>query len=308
MYSTVFPKRLFWLLIAQVFFSCLAARAEVPTEFVVGTDSFRTEESFLLSSATAHRIIRNAVNSPLLTSKPGTNLFTLIFADSFHVDAAGVVWSYRVRNGMVFSNGEPISGSDLCYSLLNCSARTPNSAASFNSCSIREDGIEGAAHQWIDVRFSGLPAGKERQAAVMALLSNCPILEHKSSKIFGSDLAKGSNMLSSGDYQITDFLTDKSVQMQRFQRDKAGRTVNRQTVTVKGFGSMKEALTALRVGTIALFFNTDPEIEKIALQDETLRVANCGVDRVIYRRGFQFICHDVINLASVTWDLVDQPQ
>jgi hypothetical protein len=291
------------LLVLSVLRVPLLANAEVPAEVVIGVPPFHTDESFLQQRGLAQRIVLAAVTDPLLAARPGKANFSMVFSDSFQVDAAGVVWSYRVRQGMVFSNGAPVKAQDLCYSLIRC-AHLPNTeSAIIDSCTVRAEGIEGVAHNWIDVRFSGLPDKRARQQAVVQKLSSCPILHQKSSEIFAEDLAKGSNLLASGEFYLNGFLTDKSVQLKRFQRDRSGRTIPQQIIELKGFSSMKDALTALRVGTIGLFFNTDPDIEKSAISDETLRVSDCGAERVIYRRGFQFSCGDVIVLSTISWDL-----
>jgi len=277
--------------------------AEVPTELVIGVPPFHSEQSFLNKTDLAHRITLQAVTDPLLVAKSENGLFSMIYADSFHVDAEGVVWSFRLRDGILFSNGLPVKGTDLCYSLMRCAATSVSEASNIELCTIRAEGIEGSAHDWIDVRFSGLPEKRARQPAVVNNLSNCPILQQKSSQVFSTDLAKGSNIVASGDFHISGFVADKNIQLERFQRDNAGRTLARQVVEIKSFSSMKDALTALRVGTIGMFFNNDSAIEQAALADETLRVSDCGPERIVYRRGFQFSCRDVIILSSVSWDL-----
>lgn len=291
------------LLILFVLRIPLLVKAEVPAELVIGVPPFHTDDSYIQQQGLAQRIVLGAVTDPLLAAKPGKANFSMIFSDSFQVDAAGVVWSYRVRQGMVFSHGAPVTAQDLCYSLIRCAHLPATENPIIDSCTVRAEGIEGVAHDWIDVRFSGLPDKRARQQAVVQKLSSCPILHQKSSDIFAEDLAKGSNLLASGEFHLNGFLTDKSLQLKRFQRDRSGRTVPQQIVELKGFSSMKDALTALRVGTIGMFFNTDPDIEKSAISDETLRVSDCGAERVIYRRGFQFSCEDVIVLSTISWDL-----
>ncbi len=277
--------------------------AEVPAELVIGVPPFQTEDSFLNKTTLAHRIILQAVTDPLLVANSEKGAFSMIFSDSFQVDADGVIWSFRVRDGMSFSNGSPVQAVDLCYSLMRCGVEPMSESGSIELCTVRAEGIEGSSHDWIDVRFSGLPEKKARQLAVVKHLSSCPILQQKSSKVFSTNLAKGSNLIAAGEFRVSGFVADKNIQIERFQRDSAGRVVPRQVVEIKSFSSMKDALTALRVGTIALFFNKETEVEKAALADETLRVSDCGTERIVYRRGFQFNCRDVIILSSISWDL-----
>lgn len=288
-----------------IFFVCLVvaqrAFSEVPSEIYVGVPSFSEQENLVRSDEIGATLVRNAIADPVLRGKSGARkgLFSLVLADSFQVDSDLELWSYRIRGSMVFSNGQPILASDVCHSLLQCHKVDPKRSAQFERCTARTAASESATREWVDLKFGTSINPTERQSAVVSFLENCPIFEKRTREIFGEDFGIGANLLGSGQYRLTSFQPGKEYVLERFQRDLTGRAAPQQIIGVRAFTSSRDALAALRVGNILLFYNDDHSAAESAAGDETLRIATCDGRQVIYRRELRFECG-----ARISFDLM----
>ncbi len=278
--------------------------AEIPPELVIGVPRFSEKENLVSSREIGAELIRNAVADPILRERSGARkgLFSLVLVDSFQVDAALEVWSYRLREALVFSNGQPIRASDICNSLLACHRKDPSRSPLFENCVTRATSNEIATREWVDVKFRSEGEAANRQQMLVSFLSQCPIFEKRTRDIFGEDFGSGVNLLGSGEYRLTSFQPGKEYWLERVQRDPMGLAAPQQIVGIRSFTSSRDALTALRVGNILLFYNSDPETAENAAQDETLRIGNCLGNQVIYRRELHFDCTSGIKLTAVTTD------
>lgn len=281
--------------------------AETPVELAIGVPAYNAEEKVSTGNALMHRLVRSSVSAPLLVPKQGVSpeqaLFTLVLVDSFQVDPSLTTWSYRLREGVRFSNGQSLRGADACDSLIRCGRDRPADAFTIVECEVRTSQVGESIREWIELGFDVSLNTRTLQRGVIDFIATCPVLEARTRGIFGEDFGVGSNFLGAGEYKLAGFQLGRSYRLERFQRDRSGLTPDRQTVELLTFSSMKDALTALRVGTVGLFFNTDPEIAAVASGDETLRVAQCADAQVIFRRGYHFRCDRELSLSSVTWNL-----
>lgn len=284
----------------------VSAQAEVPTELAIGVPVFSGQGGIPAGQELGIQIVRRAVSSPLLRLRKGAAdqaLFSLVLADRFEVDGALVTWSYRLREDVVYNNGQKVRGADICDSLLKCGRGLAEDAAALVECSVRKNQGSEAHREWIDLRFDASLNSRKLQRGAIDFIAGCPVFEARSRSLFGEDYGLGANIISSGEYRITSFQQAKSYRLERYQSVRSAIAPAPQQVEVLSFREMKDALAALRVGTVALFINTDPEAAAVAAGDETLKIRDCGGAQVIYRRGFQFECDDGIQLSSILWNL-----
>lgn len=299
-------RRLFTLfLIVSVFFFSDQAHAEIPSELVVGVPQFDPHGNIVRDNDLVFQLLRNSVSDPIVRIKSSEKRsgVSLVLADSFQVNEDLTVWSYRIREGALFSNGQPLRGIDVCDSVIQCGKGNAKKEFTLTTCSVRAHQLEASSREWIDLAFGITLDASERQQAVTEFLQQCPIFEKRSRELFSGDYGDGVNILGVGEYRLSGIQPGKEYRMERYQWNTLGRAAPQQLVTLRGFKSMRDALSALRAGTISMFFNTDPEIVSVVSGDETLRISHCVGNEIVYRRGIEFECQHGVRLSSVIWTL-----
>lgn len=278
--------------------------AEIPSTLTIGVPQFSARGNILRDDDIAFQLVRGAVADPLLRMREsGKSTFSLILADSFQVDADLVTWSYRIRDGLIFSNGQPLGAADICNSLLACGPSAAKHLPTIESCTVRSAQVDGGMRDWIDLKFKVERPAAERQAAVGSFLAACPTFEKRTRAIFGKDYGDGVNVLGVGEYRIIGFHAGKDYVIERYQQNPLGRTVPQQVVEIKGFAREDEALAALRDGSVLMFFSANPELLQSVAGDETLKSKECNGNKLIYRRGVDFECAGGVKISSITWTL-----
>ena len=128
-------------------------------------------------------------------------------------------------------------------------------------------------------------------------LAACPILETESSRVFGSALGFGSNLVSAGPYRITHYQAQQEFRLAPLEQDSAD-ALSVSGIIIKRYGRSAEALSSLRVGGLDALFSPDSDSLAKALSDETLRVGKCGAFDVIMRQGLELKCEPAIDLRD----------
>jgi hypothetical protein len=122
-------------------------------------------------------------------------------------------------------------------------------------------------------------------------------LEEGSSERFGADLGVGSNLVASGYFLIEDFFAGREITLARTR----GLDTGAGKIVLRGFRDGLHALTALRTGTIDLFFTEDEEVLTRARGDQTLLSSECSGYRMIQRKGLQVRCGRQVELNELKY-------
>ena len=277
---------------------------------VFGFPEFPREASYFSTEHPLALFVRSGLTDTLIRRRETGEKsdFEMGLADSLSVSADQSLWSFRLKGGVPFANGKSITGADLLFSLERC--RELGILPQIDSLNSRVKVSGGRTETWVDVRLYRAGPGLQGQlqgggqvqtpagAAFPLALGDCPILEERSSRLFGDDFGKGSNVVSAGPYVIGGFNLGREIVLARSESDK------RQGVdsyTLRTFEDAKHALMALRTGTLDALFTEDQEVLEKAGKDETLLLLRCSNYMVIRRKGLQLECGPRIDLLKIKY-------
>jgi hypothetical protein len=290
------------LLISMLpFVSTPDVSAEIPSELVIGVPSVRAAENLLRPTSEGDMLVSRAVLSPVLrVIDASRGRVSLVLLDSFSVDAQSLSWRLRLKPTLIFSNGQPIQGRDVCFSFNRC-ADLQGQQRVYDQCSLKKVDAE-SPFETVLVTASNKGEQSVRQQQMLELFSQCPIMEARSTTLFGADAGIGANLVAAGEYRIRSFVENRSYTLERYQRSLTSRSVPHQTLEIRAFNHQRDALSALRIGTISLHIGDLSEIEQQVRSDVTLRIGSCNGKSFVYRRGFRVNCPDGIDVARIEWD------
>ena len=274
--------------VAVLFLSAVHANAE---PLGIGFPAFDEHASIISSNELLPSFVRRAVTAPLATASPENNNFeSSSLSDMMTVSPDYSVWSYRLRVGARFGNGSPVTSEDILYSIKKCVKQgTLPALSGIESRSAEED-----MEHWIDLRVA--QSSVEEARIFPKKMEACPILERKTSLVFGQLLGNGSNLVSAGPYIISTFIPGRKYILDRMRRDPRDRS-GAEEFELRSFESPEQGLAALRVGTIVAFATSDEATISRGKGDETLAVEECDGYSVVLRRGAQMSC--IENLSAV---------
>lgn len=310
------------LIASCVLFLPLAAIAD---EINVGLPPFDAEINFIESPHLVAKFVRAGVLDSLLrvvsdaaqkangSSANDRVNFQLSIAEGFHTDPVRNSWIFKIRPGSRFLNGNSLIAEDVAFSLRRCRAR--QSPAVFAEIevvrafsetgplktklwSVDEPEVRvSAANQ---VSAARLDAPMERD--FLRAIESCPILEQRSSLVFGDELGKGGNMITSGRYRLAELKFSQEIRLERIRGAAAGEVA---AFNLRSIETPRHGVTALRTGTLDLYYVRKSEITAEMLDsiagDKTLRAVDCRDYWAIHRSGLVFRCSDNPNLPEIRY-------
>jgi ABC-type transport system substrate-binding protein len=254
----------------------------------IGFPEFPQQVDLLESEHPLAVFVRAASLGALVRQSPaptGSSLpVGLELSDSLSIQADGGVWSFRVSKRAFFSSGGRIQARDAVFSLKRCIAKHQLAGIVEVTARSVKNGL-GNEEGWVDLKLEA-PQLKPNQK-FPANLASCPILEEQSAKLFGLDLGKGSNLVSSGAYVIRGFSAGREYTLARLNQLVRE---SPEVFVLRGFSEPEHGLSALRSGTLDAFFTTAPGVLDKARQDETLLISECAAYSVILRKGLVLPC------------------
>lgn len=277
-------KRRFLLFFLYFITLSLKAQAEERKIGIIGLnashanfDEGNRPAGFLLQSALTRRVLKlNGDQSPALdlasayNTSPDLNNLTFEFKGPLH-----------------FTNGNVITLQDLLFSLKRC-------------------GVDSAfyslhRHETSPANFS-LEVRTE-QGHLPDFLWSCPILDRKSTLLFGADFGKGTNVVGAGPYSIRDIRRGRNLilDIQRLKSPAVSQLCPAR-IHLLSMENEERALAALRSGEIDLFLAQNQEVMAEVGKDETLLLQKCSINNVVHRRGLRLRCDPYMDLLHLNYD------
>ncbi len=280
------------LLLLSCFIPTIPAQAQ--DKLVIGVQDLNSEFNALTSSGVSASIVRATVLPGLteLDSREGFPPFRLRLANSFKTSTDLSKWSFRIGKTL-FSSGATVSGADVAYSLKLCPT-----LKGLGELQIQETDQADRLGSWLELGSENNRAIKE----LGSLLSACPIIPQDISTLFGSLFGSGTNLVGAGNYIVNsaDFKRRHLV-LKRIYLSKENSVSGHwpEQIDLKNYEDGKAGLTALRLGSLDLFFTTDMDVNELARSDQTLVQNYCYGNKVWQRRSLSLSCKPGIDFARL---------
>lgn len=283
-----------------IIFSLLTFNAVVGAQqLTIGSVDFVKENNYLNGQTSLDKFLQAATSlglTKLVAVSAHKVDFNLALADRIQVSENQKEWTFRLRKGVTFVNDQEISRFDVKASLDWCleDSKTNFSKVVESVSTINKTEEDNSNRDWIIIKL------KSPDANLPIELAHCPIV-HKLSKLsFAKDWGYGSNFVSAGAYQVGDFKSGNSYTLLRFERYPGKKAAN-DAIILRSFPTEENALLALRVGTIDLFFSSNPVVLERAAKDETLKISSCFGEKVVLRKGLIFSCEPVLMFDKIKY-------
>ena len=264
------------------------ARADRTNALAVGL-VFPDSEGAMFSAAPHGRIVLGYTTRALIRIVPGSAKFELDLASALNASADQREWRFNVPQDAVFVTTQRITQIDLDYSLNRC--REQGGLDGVESLNVSLYSAPGASRAYNEVKFSfkaPMAGGNAQTLKLIKGIADCPILERSSSLAFGSWLGVGTNLISAGDFRVVGFSASGETTLQRVFPGALKQSVN--SVTVKDYASPEQALTALRLGNLDLFFGREFDPYALKAEDPTLEAGRCGERVYLARHDLNYRC------------------
>lgn len=294
-------KQLFW---GMVFTLTLGATSLLAENITVAARWDGRPIDYEKSDHDFADVVRALVIPALTETKrsysPGGARFQLKVADSMKVSGDLSEFYFRISQSAKFTSGAPVSKRDVLYSIQRCQRRgeLPQVAEILTEPSISEASISGESELWLGFRVKRTGQNAEMFVNLANALAACPIVQRDISVLFDRVNFQRTMVVGAGEFTVTEFdLSRKQLVLSRIYSNR-NKIQGLQNITLKGFASDRDALTALRVGTVDMLIVTDPLIAAMAKEDETMNEVLCGDKSIILRRGYQLDCQGRFALES----------
>ena len=263
---------LFFFLIAQP-----VAAQELNIGFPLQDKSgniFSSDDPFalFLKQATTQTILKR--NDGL----KGNNGIKLQLADSMNFSADRGKAEIRLKQAVSFTDGKLAGVEDLQASFNFCRQQLHKLSVSFPfsvSTAIRKD------RSYLQVSSPEANSSK-----VEDLLAYCPVISARSLAVFGKNLGDFNLVIGTGPYMLVSRSKNREARLEKTGSSLAWAKV----INLRGLKDAEQGLTALRTGTLDLFYTQDNGVLERAAQDQTLLIGSCGVYKTVYRKGLLFDC------------------
>ena len=268
----------------------------------IGVPPRNSSSNFLDASDPTAQMLRQAV-TPSLTrvgSKTGSP-FRLWLASSLQVGANLTSVSLQIRPESTFSNGERVAASDVEYSLGRCK-KVAGQLPFIQTISPRVKRLPYDAppyafyEEWVDLATSLTP---EEAKGLPLLLASCPIIEKRSSLIFGNEVGIGTNVVGAGPFVIASGRQNQEFTLVLRPRGEAT-SGGAAKLVLKSYDKIDQELSALRVGNLDAMVveSSNMAILENIRGDETLLDQDCD--------GFHLIIHRGLTLSCTPWSDFDR--
>jgi ABC-type transport system substrate-binding protein len=252
-------------------------------ELNIGTPLADKASSIIKGADPFAVFVRSAVLQTLVKKKQNGQP-SLIMADSINFSADGREIELRLRSGLFFTDGNSVKGEDLQASLESCFAQ-------FDNKSIQSQVLTKSDRIYVKV------VSESGASYILDSLSNCPIISKTSIRIFGINLAEFNLLVGSGPYLLNSRHKNRDAVMTTSGLG----PVWAKTINIRGLRDGEQGLSALQAGTLDLFYTQDAQALEKAGEDATLRIADCGINKVVYRNGLRFDCLQTFDPASIRY-------
>ncbi len=262
------------------------------SELTIGVPAHSGEFNLFRTKNATALILENFVLGRLLkvhTRAGGDLKYSFDLASGLEVEREKSEIEIFVPANRRFQNGSFLQDHDLLHSLSRCQ----DTGLLSNKWSIQSREELPDRIQLLFRLKSSVDVGLSKQDfeadILLAELGTCPILEESSSRVFGEFLGEGSNFVSTGAFRLIDF---RSGHHYRLERLPSNDSTNRlpEIIELRIISDPAQALAALRIGNIQLFFTENQEVTERAKKDETLFISKCSIYSVVLRRGLHFSC------------------
>lgn len=265
----------------------------------VGIGGATFDESYLASTNRTAWFVVAAVSSGLtriVSMADGSTDFALSLADQVQSSADTADWTFRLRPGVTFSNGEPISGEDVVYSLNECVLNNKIVAPISSVSSQNLVQIGSRAYDVVEVKLK-LP-----DPELPIQIATCPVVSKRVQTAFGLESGRGTNLIAAGPYYISEFRSGRRINFLR-AANYAGRKPYFEGVILQNYTDLEQALVALRSGTLDLLIDANDSLLEKAKKDETLRITACqGGKYAIHRKELVDLkCDPIIMFDKVKY-------
>lgn len=292
------------LAVAAIFLlaGALPQEAHADSAISIGVPPLPRDFNVLTADHPGATIARRALVGTLRDNVAGgtSESMALSVANSARISPDSRRWEFRVSPLARFSNGRVVTAEDVRYSLQRC--HHLGLLQGVKDISVQKGAVhpdDGA--QWVVLTRSDA-SGPRSDRTLLLALGDCPILEKSSTEVFGSDVGLGSNIVSCGDFVISEIKLGREITLNRrnglrARTEMAGPSV----LTLRGFQEEEGALTALRAGTIDAFLSRDEGVIARAKKDETLFARECPIYTVVHRKGLGINCPDQLMISQIRY-------
>jgi len=266
----------------------------------LGVPEFREDLNVLNSQDPAAMYVFKAVAGRLISPGGKSGPIKLGIIDSLKVGNDMLQWSMRIGTNR-FPSGAAILGPDVLFSLARClrNGKLPHIKG---ASSERKLNATGVTEEWVILHAQPDFDSKTLAQYVPSELANCPILNKFTSELFGEALGWGTNLVSAGEYYISDFRAGRE-----FILDRSPTVANSRVqpaiprITIRAFRESGAALEALRVGTIDSFLTKDIEVLAKVEKDETLLLKQCSSYTQVFRKGLSLECPESFTASETKY-------
>lgn len=281
--------------LSAVFLLLFAAQTVAETR-AIGVPRFSKDLKILDESEVASQFLRSVLMRTLVKanrSADGSMSYDLDVATGFSTDGKFSKVTFFLPEKPVFADGSPLEFGDLQFSLVRC-----RGAGRFQNVGelLKKERLKGG----IKVRVAEVmlrEGGVPEYTKVLEDFSTCPLIQERSSRLFGSQLGKGNAIIPSGRFKISAFKAGSEYTLTRWDEpDREPREI-----LVQSFSESDQALSLLRSGSLDAFVGGDAESLEKARNDETLKVVKCPQGMIVYRQGLSFRCDPRLALDSLIY-------
>ena len=270
-------------------------QTETPARLAIGVPDISNTFNILDNLDPVASLARNFSTSGLTRSsqEPNSVKFHLSISGALSVSADGSSVFLKIRDDARFINANPVSFRDIEYSLTRCQRQ--GTLSGLLGLNRPEDEVRFAGN-WVELKTS---VGASNQ--LLIALARCPIVEESSSRIFGTQLGSGTNLVSAGDYHLLTFVSQKRLVFERVRFSREEKQ-GPDTVELLAFSEPARALTALRSGDLDAMVTQDNVVIEKADSDSTLRLQPCGHSTLVARRHLKFSCDSSFSLIDTVYE------
>lgn len=286
-----------------VFCACVHAQG-----LAIGVPYYSESDTLIYSDHPVSMLLRSGVTESLVSAKVlsegETNVdihndhlfgYSLLLAEQVEISESREKLFIQVDTRAQFSNGSRISGADVIFSLEKCGS---NSIIDSALKVIRGKGVESFSQNknWITIQAKS--TGPLNIPVLLEQLAACPIIERRSSLLFGEELGAGTNLVGSGYYLLFDFIPGKELILKPVSSQNIAGS---KLIALRRVRSEARAMSALRVGNLDAFLSHNQWVVVEAEKDETLLTSKCSIYYVVFRRGLVFQCPRQLDLTTLRY-------
>lgn len=277
----------FFLVIILVLGNFARASA-VENELTFAVPKYSSEENFLDADTVTGYLLRSALTRTLFSYSSIRGDVQLDIASGYSVSIARSTIELALEKKNFFQDQNLITHSDILYSLQRCQSHGRLPGIDLSGMNREKKKIT------LPFRLSEYTV-----QSVLLSLSLCPILQERSSSIFGSHLATGTNFVSSGDFLIERFDDNRFVVLVRGVQPTEEASGLPLKIRISVEPDTEASLSSLRTGRYDAIFLKNQDVMARVKKDETLLAQKCSIYSVAMRKGLELPCASRIQFSQL---------